>query len=83
VTLGILVLNCALSKVASITYHHDELLYTKQLWDEFKLPFPYSVFREEETVVIRAKEALEGLFVDHSLSPQKDLSDLIEQDIKR
>lgn len=68
----------------AIQYTHDELLYTKQLWDEFKLDFPYSVFQEDDVAVSQAKETVTGLFVEHSLNgPQKNLKELIKQDLER
>jgi Glucosidase II beta subunit-like protein len=68
----------------AIPYVYDELLYTKQLWDEYKLDFPYSVFKEDDEVIARAKDSLAGLFSEDSLSgPQSNLAELIDQDLKR
>ena len=68
----------------AISYTHDELLYTKQMWDELKLDFPYSVFQEDDVAVSQAKETVTGLFVEHSLNgPQNNLQELIKQDIER
>lgn len=68
----------------AIPYVYDELLYTKQFWEEYKLDFPYSIFKKEDEVVARAKDSLAGLFSEDSLSgPQTNLAELIEQDLKR
>jgi hypothetical protein len=68
----------------AINYIYDELLYTKQFWEEYKLDFPYSIFKEHDEVIARAKDSLSGLFLEDSLSgPQSNLQELIEQDLKR
>ena len=68
----------------ALSYAHDEMLWTKQMWDDFKLDFPYAVFRHEDASVVRAKAGLEGAFSEHSLNgPQTDLQHLIEEDVKR
>jgi hypothetical protein len=68
----------------AIPYVYDELLYTKQFWEEYKLDFPYSIFKNDDEVVARAKDSLAGLFLEDSLSgPQSNLAELIENDLKR
>jgi len=68
----------------AIPYVYDELLYTKQFWEEYKLDFPYAIFKEDDEVVARAKDSLAGLFLEDSLSgPQSNLAELIENDLKR
>src|SRR6476659_1266194 len=69
----------------AIPYVYDELLYTKQLWDEYKLDFPYSIFKDnEDDVVSRARDSLSGRFLEDSFSgPQSNLQELIDQDLKR
>ena len=73
-----------ISLARSISYIHDELLYTKHIWDEFKLPFPYSVFEDDDPSIAKARETVAGLFIADSLNgPQPDLEHLIEQDKRR
>lgn len=68
----------------AFNYAHDELLWTKQHWDEYKLHFPYSLFRTDEPEVARAKASMEGVFAHTSLEgPQLNLQQLIEDDLKR
>jgi len=68
----------------ALSYVQDELLWTKQQWNEFKLDFPYSVFKDEGNKLVDVRESPSPSFVDSTLrGPQTDLEHLIEEDIRR
>lgn len=55
----------------AITYQHDELLYTKQLWNEFKLKFPHSALKPDDLTRKTGQINLDDVFVEHSLAAQR------------
>lgn len=64
-----IILSCHCAR--AITYQHDELLYTKQLWNEFKLKFPHSALKTGDVTRKAGKLDLDDLFVEHSLAAQR------------
>ena len=87
---GLVVLVALLGLFAQTNFayqlHYDELLWTKhQLWNEYKLDFPYSLFKEvDEPTIALTKNTLRGVFIDEGLSgPQTNLQQLIQQDLER
>lgn len=70
--------------IEGIQYQHDELLYTKAIWDELKLPFPFAAFEKDDLVISRARETVGDLFSESSLDgPFPNLAELIEEDKRR
>ena len=68
---------------AGVTYVHDEVLWTKQRWDEFMLDFPWAKFKHRESdynrIVLELTE-----FEKHTLNgPVGAIDQLVGQDIKR
>jgi hypothetical protein len=64
-----IILTCHCAR--AITYQHDELLYTKQLWNEFKLKFPHSALKTGDLTRKSGQLDLDDLFVEHSLAAQR------------
>jgi hypothetical protein len=84
--LGLRLLAIAALAVAAhaIQYQHDELAWTKQLWPEYKLDFPFSEFADREADVLRALAGPAKGLVETTLGgPDADLQALIEEDLAR
>lgn len=80
IALGVLLLGLP---VGGVQYVNDELLWTKQAWNEHKLDFPWQFFaKQREPVLARLLEADD--YVRTSLSgPLGDIRAEIERDSKR
>lgn len=73
-----------LIKAECVSYSHDELAWTKSRWSDYKLNFPWSIFREREPEV---KNLLNGPLANLAgntlQGPQNNLDELIQRDIER
>ncbi|KAL4451647.1 hypothetical protein ABPG75_007309 [Micractinium tetrahymenae] len=84
----LLLLLSAAHATAAIPYIHDDLLWTKQNWGEYRLPFPWAaVLKERDAESTRVLQGPLRGFAAHSLNgPVLDsgaLSTLVHEDARR
>lgn len=73
-----------LGAVYAVSRAHDEFLWTKQNWNNYKLDFPYSVFNREDVELRGIEENVVSYFLETSLDgPISNLQELIDHDSQR
>lgn len=83
-----LLLLAAAHSAAAIPYVHDDLLWTKQNWGEYRLPFPWAaVLKERDVESTRALQGpLRGFAANSLNGPVLDsssLAQLVQEDARR
>jgi hypothetical protein len=70
---------------SSSLYENDELLWTKKLWPEFKLDFPYATFQNDDAEQLQAQQDL-AEFDHHSLAgpySKQELQQRVQENLRK
>lgn len=72
----------ALPHIRCVNYIHDELLWTKLSWDQYKIDFPWQQFAKREPAIAKLLDS--ETWLKTSLNgPLGNIQENIDKDVKR